>query len=67
MVSPGGAGWYGLLAILQTNAEERRVFREMVPVACPHDGEPLTSGPDGELFCRFDGWIWDGSVEGAQP
>jgi hypothetical protein len=26
------------------------------PVACPNDGEPLVTGPDGKLFCRWDGW-----------
>lgn len=40
--------WEQLLAIL----------RELVPpapvVACPNDGEPLTRGPRGELFCRSD-------------
>lgn len=27
-----------------------------VPVACPNDGEPLRTGPDGILFCPYDGW-----------
>jgi hypothetical protein len=67
MANPAGAGWYGLLSILQANEEERRYFRERVPVACPRDGEPLTAGPEGEWFCRFDGWTWDGSIEDAQP
>jgi len=65
--SSTGTGWYGLLAILNANYEEWKEFRERIPVACPHDGEPLTSGPNGEWFCKFDGWIWDGSVEDAQP
>ena len=30
--------------------------RTVQPVACPTDGEPLEEGPDGELFCPFDGW-----------
>lgn len=61
------SGWYGLLALLEDAEIQRREFRERDPVACPHDGEPLTSGPNGEWFCRFDGWIWDGSVADAQP
>jgi uncharacterized Zn finger protein (UPF0148 family) len=24
-------------------------------VACPNDGEPLRTGPDGQLYCPFDG------------
>jgi len=28
------------------------------PQACPNDGEPLRAGPDGGLFCPFDGWKW---------
>jgi hypothetical protein len=26
------------------------------PVACPNDGEVLQMGPDGKLYCPFDGW-----------
>jgi hypothetical protein len=51
-----GAGWQDLLAILKQGAEERAAERAQGPLACPNDGEPLTSGPDGRLFCRFDGW-----------
>jgi len=24
--------------------------------ACPNDGEPLVTGPDGRPFCPYDGW-----------
>ena len=48
--------WQQLLEIEQ----ERRALKEAGPdvgdVACPNDGQPLTPGPDGKLFCRFDGW-----------
>ncbi|HET6286349.1 MAG TPA: hypothetical protein VFG15_06325 [Amycolatopsis sp.] len=59
--SMGGAAgdtgsWYGLLAIYQEAADIRRDELERDPQACPRDGEPLVTGPDGELFCRFDGW-----------
>lgn len=30
------------------------------PVACPNDGTPLETGPAGELYCPFDGWMWRG-------
>lgn len=59
--SPGGAmveegSWYQLLAIYQDAAQEYALEKARVPVACPNDGEPLTEGPDGRLFCKFDGW-----------
>jgi hypothetical protein len=48
----GSSGWYGLLAIV-TEARERAREPE---TACPNDGEPYTTGPDGAPFCRFDGY-----------
>lgn len=45
--------WEQLLAIVQTDREEREA---VVEVACPNDGEPYRTGPDGELYCRFDGY-----------
>jgi len=30
-------------------------------------GEPLTSGPDGDLRCRFDGWSWRKDGQVGQP
>lgn len=51
--------WEQLLAIYETAADQEAADAT-APVACPNDGEPLESGPSGELHCRFDGWIWDG-------
>ena len=48
--------WEQLLAIKREAADEQRAQQTTPPQACPNDGEPLTSGPNGELFCRFDGW-----------
>lgn len=45
--------WEQLLAIVHTDREERDA---VVEVACPNDGEPYQSGPDGALFCPFDGY-----------
>lgn len=43
--------WYQLLA-MQAEAADAR----LAPlVACPNDGEPLRTGPDGQLYCPFDG------------
>lgn len=52
--------WEQLQAIYETAAAEQEAADATAPVACPNDGEPLEGGPDGELHCRFDGWIWDG-------
>lgn len=48
--------WEQLLSIVQEAAAERRAEATTPRVACPHDGEPLSAGPHGELFCTFDGW-----------
>lgn len=52
--------WEELLAIGREAADEQRAELSAPPQACPNDGEPLRSGPDGTLFCPFDGWVWDG-------
>lgn len=52
--------WYQMLEILAVNADEVNAFETQPPVACPNDGWPLESGPNGELHCVFDGWIWEG-------
>jgi hypothetical protein len=46
--------WEELTAILDERREE--ATRNDPLVACPNDGEPLLTGPDGQLFCPFDGW-----------
>jgi hypothetical protein len=51
--------WYGLLAIVQEAAQLRRDEQERQPTACGDCGEPLQSGPRGELFCKFDGSVWE--------
>jgi hypothetical protein len=52
--------WDQLLSIIQNARQEDELQRTRIPAACPNDGEVLESGPNGELHCRFDGWIWDG-------
>src|SRR5688572_18748759 len=60
------SGWDGLLNIIQLNRDEQRAWADAAPQACPHDGEPLVTGPDGDLRCPGDGWIWDGTTEGKR-
>lgn len=57
--------WYQLLSIYQEAADIRREEQGRPPAACPIDGEPLISGPDGSLFCRFDGWSTKDHTRGA--
>jgi hypothetical protein len=52
--------WYGLLSILEEAAAEQVWQQQRTPMACPNDGEPLRTGPDGALYCPYDGWRWDG-------
>ncbi len=55
---PASGGWYGLLDIDAEAVDERRQEEARRPLACPHDGEPLRQGPNGTLFCPFDGFEW---------
>lgn len=52
--------WEKLLDIRNAAVQEAAERVSEPPAACPNDGEPLETGPNGELHCRFDGWIWDG-------
>lgn len=51
-----GGSWYTLLDIYAEAAQDAAYDRDAVPEACPNDGEPLRGGPNGELYCPFDGW-----------
>lgn len=48
--------WHQLLDIYADAAAEAQAEAATPPAACPNDGEPLKTGPDGGLFCPFDGW-----------
>lgn len=56
--APGGSGngWWGLKNIFDEARREHEYWTTTPPMACPIDGEPLQTAPDGRLFCRFDGW-----------
>lgn len=53
-----GGSWYGLLSILSEAVDMVREEAQQQPVACLDCGEPLRTGPRGELYCPFDGQIW---------
>jgi len=50
--------WEQLVSIKQEWAEiaQEAEQERSEPKACPNDGEPMLSGPHGELYCPFDGW-----------
>lgn len=48
--------WRQLAEIYSEARTERELYLSQPPSACPNDGEPLKEGPDGRLFCPFDGW-----------
>lgn len=52
--------WEQMLAIVQAAKTDLAHNRAGPPSACPNDGEPLQTGPDGRLFCVADGWTWAG-------
>ena len=54
--------WEQLLDIGTEAAQTAAAERTAPPTACPNDGEPLRSGPNGELFCTFDGYRWTGGT-----
>jgi hypothetical protein len=53
---PDSGSWTEFLAIAREAQQIQTEMEAVPPVACPNDGEPLIAGPDGTLFCRFDGW-----------
>lgn len=59
VAASSSSGWYGLLSIRREAEQWAAYERSMPPIACPHDGEPLSVGPGGVLYCKFDGWRLD--------
>lgn len=48
--------WEQLAEAIRAGREDHLDYVSQPPRACPNDGTPLKEGPDGELFCPFDGW-----------
>ncbi len=49
-------GWEELLSIAEQNRVYRAEEAATDPASCPNDGHPLQTGPDGWLYCVYDGW-----------
>lgn len=54
VVSQGS--WYELISITDEARQYALQARELALIACPNDGEPYRTGPDGSLFCPYDGY-----------
>lgn len=52
--------WEQMLEILDVQRQDEEDFLTRPPIACPNDGWPLEQGPNGELHCKFDGWVYSG-------
>jgi hypothetical protein len=53
--------WYRLLSIVHEGLGYVRIEPKMRLLSCPHDGERYSMGPDGKLYCRYDGYRPDGT------
>lgn len=50
---------------LRVIAAEARESANRPGVECPNDGTKLRTGPNGEMYCPFDGWR--GTAAQAMP
>lgn len=61
--------WETLRNLIEEQAEIEAVERSGVPTSCASCYTPLREGPDGGLFCPWDGVRWpvDASLWGEFP
>lgn len=50
--------WDELLGFIQEGADIDQQDRSTAPTSCPVDFTALQEGPDGVLFCPYDGLKW---------
>jgi hypothetical protein len=55
-----------LHSLIREAAEEVQAHKAAPPESCTRCGRPWSSGPNGELHCVFDGWVWDGKPLGGE-
>jgi hypothetical protein len=48
--------WQQLIGIIEEARALEREEATKIPVECPNDFTPLKEGPNGVLFCPYDGW-----------
>jgi len=54
------AGYYDLIGIYKEAQDLQQEFDSQPPLCCPNDAQPLDKGPNGILFCKWDGWVYEG-------
>lgn len=57
--------WEQLLSINAENAALIADFNDTPPIACPNDGEPLSVGANGRLYCPCGDWQEGDSIRPA--
>lgn len=53
-------GWEQLTEIARQNREAQEREQDAPPDACPIDGFPLQSTPEGDRNCPLGNYRWDG-------
>lgn len=48
--------WEQWLSVIEEAKDLQTQELSAPPVCCPNDATPLIQGPDGQLWCPFDGW-----------
>ena len=48
--------WQQLIAMIEEGRQLDAEAATKTPVECPNDYTTLEAGPDGTLWCRWDGW-----------
>lgn len=61
--------WEQLTSMITEAADIDQEERSGRPTSCINDGTPLREGPDGTLYCPYDGLVWpdDASAWGEFP
>jgi len=61
--------WEQLQAMLQEARDIDQRDRSTPPTSCPNDSTALREGPNGTLYCPWDGLVWpdDASAWGEFP
>lgn len=55
---PAPGSWGSMLSII-ANARADAAEAASTPPAAHWCGEPWTTGPDGQLYCRWDGAVYE--------
>lgn len=50
--------WDQILAMKRDIETQVKAELSQPPVECPNDYTALKQGPNGTLFCPWDGWVW---------